>query len=150
MSLPSITRATLYVPSARARPQVFIKPEKATSVKRLDVVLGKVHLPSWCFIVWRHGCNAHRSVYCLLFPRCVAADIYIYIYIYIHSSMNTFFKASLVGIQFTNNRPSVSPFLFPVAVKCWCGTFATMFSQAPRRDSQDLCRFSLVDVPSRW
>ena len=30
-----------------------------------------------------------------------------------HSSMNTFFKASLVGIQFTNNRPSVSLFPFP-------------------------------------
>ena len=25
--------------------------------------------------------------------------------------------------------------------KCWCGTIAAMFSQAPRRDSQDLCCF---------
>ena len=32
-------------------------------------------------------------------------------------------------------------FLFPVALKCWCGTIATMFSQAPRRDSQDLYCF---------
>ena len=32
-------------------------------------------------------------------------------------------------------------FLFPGALKCWCGTIATMFSQAPKRDSQDLCFF---------
>ena len=46
MSLPAVTRATLYVPSARARPQVFLIPEKAASVKRLDAVLGKVNLPA--------------------------------------------------------------------------------------------------------
>ena len=33
-------------------------------------------------------------------------------------------------------------FPFSGAIKCWCGTIATMFSQAPGRDSQDLCRFS--------
>ena len=52
-----------------------------------------------------------------------------------HSSTNTFFKVSLVGIQFTYNRPSETFFFFPGALKCWCGT---MFSQAPTRDSQDL------------
>ena len=64
---------------------------------------------------------------------------------HIHSSTNTFFKVSLVGIQFTYNRPSETFFLFRGALKCWCGTIATMFSQAPRRDSQDLCCFSLVE-----
>ena len=74
VSIPSVTRATLYVPSARARPQVFLLPEKAASVKRLDAVLGKVNLPNWCFIVVRHGGNAHRGVYCLLPLRRIAAD----------------------------------------------------------------------------
>ena len=44
-------------------------------MKRLDGVLGKVNLPSWCFIVVRHGGNAHRGVYCLLPLRRVTADI---------------------------------------------------------------------------
>ena len=65
--------------------------------------------------------------------------------IYIHSS-----KASLIGIYFTDNWPSVSLFLFLVTIKCWCGTIATMFSQVLERDSHDLCRSSLVDAPSRW
>ena len=69
--LPSVTRAT-----ARARPQVFLPNEKAASVKRLDAVLGKVNLPSWCFIVVRHGGHAHRGVYCLLPLRRFAADLY--------------------------------------------------------------------------
>ena len=58
VSLPSVTRATLYVPSARARPQAFLKPEKAASVKRHDAVLGNFYLHSWCPIVVRHGGNA--------------------------------------------------------------------------------------------
>ena len=57
------------VPSARARPQVFLVPEKAASVKRPDAVLGNVNLPSWCFTVVRHGGHAHRGVYCLLPPQ---------------------------------------------------------------------------------
>ena len=59
----------------------------------------------------------------------------------IYSSTNTFFKVSLIGIQFTYNRPSETFFLFPEVLKCWCGTIATMFSQAPARDSQDLLFF---------
>ena len=69
---------------------------------------------------------------------------------YIHSSTNTIFKVSLVGIQFAHYRPSETLFLFPWGLKCWCGTIATMFLQAPGRDSHDFCCFSLVDVPSRW
>ena len=61
---------------------------------------------------------------------------------YIHSSTNTFYKVSPVGIQFTYNGPSETFFLFPGA------PIATMFSQAPTRDSQDICCFSLVVVPS--
>ena len=53
-------------------------------------------------------------------PGASAADIYPLFH-------EHFFKASLVGIQFTNNRPSVSLFLFPGALKFWCGTIATMF-----------------------
>ena len=60
----------------QARPQVFLIPEKAASVKRLDAVLGNVNPPSWCFIVVRHGGNAHRGAFCLLPLRRVAADIY--------------------------------------------------------------------------
>ena len=37
---------------------------------------GKVHLPCWRFIVVRHDGNVHWDVYCILFLRWVAADIY--------------------------------------------------------------------------
>ena len=74
--IPSVTRATLYVPSARVRPQVFLMNEKAASVKRLNAVLGKVNLLSWCFFVVRHGGHPHRCVYCLLPLRRFAADLY--------------------------------------------------------------------------
>ena len=36
--------------------------EKAASVKCLDAVLGKVHLPCWRFIFVRHDDNVHRDV----------------------------------------------------------------------------------------
>ena len=36
------------------------------------------------------------------------------------------------------------------AAACVLPTFATIFSQAAGRDSQDLCCFSLEVVPSRW
>ena len=68
MSIPSVTRATLYVLSARARLQVFVIPEKAASGKRLDAVLGQIYLHSWCLIVVRHGGKA-RSL------RRVVADL---------------------------------------------------------------------------
>ena len=54
------------------------------------------------------------------------------------SFRRAFFKVSPVGIQFTCNRPSETLFFFPGALKCLCGTIATMFSQASGRDSQDL------------
>ena len=49
-------------------------PEKDASVKCLDAVLGKVHLPCWCFIVLRdgpgvvfwHAISLSVSVVCLL------------------------------------------------------------------------------------
>ena len=61
----------------RARLQVlpFI-PGEAASVRCFDVVLGKVHLLSWRFIVVRHGSHAHRGVYCFLPFRRFAADIF--------------------------------------------------------------------------
>ena len=67
-----------------------------------------------------------------------------------HSTKNAFFKASSIEIYFTNILILSVAFPFPGVVKCWCGTIATMFSQAAQWDSHDLCRFSLVDVPSRW
>ena len=60
----------------RPGPQVFLLPEKTASVKRLDAVLGNVNLPNWCFIVVRHGGDAHRCVYCLLPPRRIATDLH--------------------------------------------------------------------------
>ena len=45
--------------------------------------------------------------------------------------------------------PSVG-FPFSHVIKCWCGTIATSFSQVAQRDSHDLGRFSLLDVPYRW
>ena len=75
------------------------------------------------------------GVYCLLHLRRVAADIYPLFH------KHVFFNVSLVGIQFTYNRPSETFFLFPGALKCWCGTIATMFWQAPGRDSPDLYCF---------
>ena len=58
VSFPSVTRTELNVPSAMAKPQVFLIPEKAASEKRLDAVLGKVYLHSWCLTVARHGGKA--------------------------------------------------------------------------------------------
>ena len=75
---PSVTRATLYVRSARARPQIFLIPEKTASVKRLDAVLGTVN----CAMVIRTGafivfCTSEES------PQTS-----------IHSSTNTCFSMS--------------------------------------------------------
>ena len=55
-----------------------------------------------------------------------------------HSSKNAFFKASTIGTYFTNILILSVAILFS---DCWCGTTATMFSQAAQRDSHDLCRF---------
>ena len=66
------------------------------------------------------------------------------------SSINAFFKVSSIGIYLNNNLILSVAFPFIDVLKCWCGTIATMFSQAAQRDSHDLCRLSLMDVPSRW
>ena len=67
-----------------------------------------------------------------------------------HSSINAFFKASLIGIFFFFFFwSSVSLYLFSGGIKCWCGTIAAKLSLTLQRDSHDRCRFSLVDVPSR-
>ena len=107
-------------------------------MKRLDAVLGEVNIAqlvfsSSCAMVVM--CTGALVVFCSSEESPPTS---------IHSYTNTFFNVSLVGNQFTYNRPSETFFLFPGALKCWCGTIATMFSQAPRRDSQDLYCFSLV------
>ena len=61
-----------------------------------------------------------------------------------HSSKWAFFKvSSALWILSVGN-----PFCF--VFKCWCGTIAARFSQVAQRHCHDLCRFSLVDVHSRW
>ena len=139
VSLPSVTRATLCVPPARARPQVFLIPAKAASVKRLYAVLGKGTLPCWCFIVVHHGGNVQRSFYCLLLLRRVAAHI-----------SPLFRKHVFQGLADWNPVYIQSETSFPWGSQVLCGTIATMFSQVPRRDSQDLYCFSVVVVSSRW
>ena len=54
-------------------------------MKRLDAVLGKVHLPSWCFIVVRHGGNVTK-VFIVFCPSEESPQTYIL------SSTNTFFQ----------------------------------------------------------
>ena len=95
----------------------------------LDVVLGQVICPagdssSCAMVVMRTGAFI---VFC---PSDESPPTFI------HSPTNTFSKVSLVGIQFTYYRLSETLFFFPGALKCWCGTIATMFSQDPRRDSK--------------
>ena len=68
-----------------------------------------------------------------------------------HSSKNAFFKASSIGIYFTNILILSVAFPFSDVITCWCGTIAAMFSQIAQRHSHDLYRFfSLLNVPSRW
>ena len=83
VSIPSVTRAALCVPSTRARPQVFLLAEKAASENRFIAVLGEVHLPCWRFIVVRHRGSAHWDVFSFLFTRLAAA----------HSFSNLFFSS---------------------------------------------------------
>ena len=57
-------------------------------------------------------------MYCLLFARCVAAGLYPLFHEHIFQVL------AVWNPVFTNNRPSVSLFLFLGTVKCWCGTIA--------------------------
>ena len=120
---------------------VFFRPEhdlrsyllhgKVPSVVCLDAVLGKVHLSYWRFVVVRHGGNVCKDVYRIpVFQMSCCRHFSI--------SPSKFFMVSPVGIQFTYNGLSETFFFFPVALKCWCGTIATMFSKASGRDRQDV------------
>ena len=70
--------------------------------------------------------SCHRGVYCLL-PSEVSPEAYILSSTRHVFSMSRQWRSSLHTID-----PLGQFFLFPVALKCWCGTIATMFSQAPR------------------
>ena len=97
---------------------LVVNGKKAASVKRLDAVLGKVNLPSWCFIVvpWWSRAQGHL--------------------------LSHIFQVWPVEIQFIFNRSSeLFFFLFPWGSQMLGGTIATMLSQAPRRDSKDFCCF---------
>ena len=89
----------------------YLVPEKDASVKCLDAVLGKVHLPCWSFIVVRNGpgvvfilsfcvcgmvmCTGTSTAFCSSDESPPT---------YNHSSKHAFFKVSPVGIQYTNSR----------------------------------------------
>ena len=45
---------------------------------------------------------------------------------------------------------AVVGYSLPHVIKCWCGIIVARFSQVAQRHSHDLCRFSLLDVPSGW
>ena len=111
-------------------------------MKRLDAVLGKVNLPA--------GVSSRAMV--VMFKRAfiVICSPGASPLVYIDSVMNTFYQGFAGWNPVYKQSTLCVIFLLPWALKCWCGTIATMFSQAPRRDSQDLSRFSLVDVSSRW
>ena len=64
-----------------------------------------------------------------------------------HSSQK---KAFSIGVYSTNILIHSVAFPFSGAIKCWCGTIATMFSQAAQRDSHDICRYPFLNVRSRW
>ena len=59
----------------------------------------------------------------------------------IQFSVNAFFKVSSIGIYLKSNLILSVAFPFSNVLKCWCGTIATLFSQAAQRDSHDLCLF---------
>ena len=124
-------------------------------------VLDKVHLLCWRFIVVRHGGHVHQDVDSILFPASAA----------VHSFSNLVsrgyddkgldsvgslwrsvsdehplfqkrvFKASSIGIYFTNILILSVAFPFSGVIKCRCCTIATKFSQAAQQYSHDLCRF---------
>ena len=59
-----------------------------------------------------------------------------------HSSKYAFFKVSSIGIY--NER-------YLLAISLWVvASIVARFSQVLQRHSHDLCRFSLLDVPSWW
>ena len=140
--LPSVTRAALCVPSAWVRPQVFLIFDTAASVKRLDTVMGKGNVPSWCFIVLRHVVTRTGCVYFSSAPQIRRRSL--------PTLPQTHFSRSRRLGSCSHAIVPLRLFLFPGALKCCCGTIVTTFSQDSGRDSQDLCCFSLVDAPSRW
>ena len=67
-----------------------------------------------------------------------------------HSFTKAFFEVFSIGIYFTSAFILTVCYPFSLVIKCWCGTIAARFSQVAQRHSHVLCRFSLLDVPSRW
>ena len=89
VSLPSVTRTALCVPSARARLQVFLLPERQRR--------GSASMLFWVKFVYTAGVSLSRD---MVVKRGPSERLSL---IYTHSSRNAFFKASLIGIYFTNN-----------------------------------------------
>ena len=137
MSLPSVTRATLYVPSARAGPQVSLKTRKGSVGEAPRCFFWiKLICPVDDFIVVRHGGNAHRSVYCLLPLRRVARR-------HLSSLPQTRFFQCLSGwdpVYIQSTLSDSFPFPWGSQVLVW-QPLPPCFHQAAQRDSHDLCRF---------
>ena len=135
VSLPSVTRATLYVPSARAQPQVFLYPTRqrrwSASMLFWVMILHTAGVSLSCDMVVQRG---------LL--RRVVADLFPLFH-------KRFSRPHWLGSTLQRIDP-LCRFFFSGVIKCWCGTITTKLSQTLERDSHDLCRFSLVEVPSRW
>ena len=58
-----------------------------------------------------------------------------------HSSKKAFFKASSIGIYFTNILILSVGYPFSHVLKCWCGTIATRFAQVAQGDCHDFLPF---------
>ena len=120
----STTRATLCVPLARARPHVLPPTRKSCVI-----------CPAGVSSFLRHGGHAHRRVYCLLLLERVAVEFCPLSHKHVFQGLAGWYLVYML-------TSPVTLFLFPGALKSWCGTIVTMFSKDLKRDSQDLCCFS--------
>ena len=147
-SIPSVTRAKLHVPSARARPQVFLTLEKAESVKHLDAVFGEAILPSWCVIVLRH-CGHVTGAFVVFCPQKCRRQAYIL------SSTDMFFQCLAGGDPVYIQSILWDIYPFPCVAPlppCSCKlldetvkTFAVFSSWLYFLDGEDNC---MLSVPS--
>ena len=70
--------------------------------------------------------------------------------IYIHSSMNAFFKASMIEIYFITIDPLCGFSFSPELSSAGVAPLPPRFHKILNETVTTFCRFSLVDVPSRW
>ena len=102
----------------------YLVPEKDASVKCLDAVLGKVHVPCWSFIVVRNGPGVVVNLsFCVCgMVMCTGTSSAICSSdesppTYNHSPRHASFKVSPVGIQYTHSRSLRDTFPFSLEFK---------------------------------